>query len=986
MAGFGRRCRLPSLGPTLLLALATGIVALFSTGDAIATRLMFRSYGQAEGLTNFSGRCVAQIGGGYLLVCSDHGVFSYDGRRFTNLGPAQGLADGGVVEEIRLAADGRVAVRYPDQILVSTQPATLDRPPTSLSFRSVDLRGIDMYERLPNQMAAIDGGLALVANRRTMKVALPPTGPPILLTAPLEGADTDALVGPTALFAVGGVLWETFDDGRVCAIDRAHATCYGRAQGLVHGPYVDVVAGTAGTVVARSSRFMATIDPRSRTASEEALPEQDGQYQNYRSLLGLFRTPRGELLTQSARGLIVREPSGWRQLLTSDGLPAGLIATVLADADGQLWIQAYGGGLYRGLGFGHWEGLQAADGLSKGSAWQIVGSERSALWVATDSGVDEVRRQAGEPEVVKIFHGPAFAAAVGPDGRIWSDVAGDGALAIDPLTGTADHVPMPEISRIAADSDRVWFATRAGLYHVDRQAGRSSPLVADHSFCRRTTGLASDGNQGVWLLCDGKLWHRHADGTTVRVGGLWPSREFFPLDLTPTRAGHFWLAGAGGLYDISVAADRIVSLLAVPASDLQTDEVVAVMVDHRGWVWAGTDRGVSVFDGRRWVSADSSLGLVWDDLSESGIHEDPDGSIWMGTDFGLSHLLDPPSLFEPRPMRIAISQALLGGKTLATGRHAYDTSPLLLLFGTLNYATESSIVFRYNLSDVDRGWAESASGTTRYPSVPPGRHVLTVVGYDPLTHVTSAPVTMTIDMAYPWWRSTWAETLYAALVALCLTLFVKIRDRVANRRQREGQRRLEALVKERTSDMHVAQAELRRQATLDGLTGLLTRRELQSRLAERLALPVKAGELLVAMIDIDHFKRINDGHGHLAGDDVLGEIGARLSAHLREGDYAGRYGGEEMLMVLNDHDGRSAERIQLLHQSIRDASVRAGPASIRVTCSIGLAWAVPDDDWSSLVGRADAGLYHAKNSGRDRIVQGGGQVRMDWAGVPTGAL
>ena len=945
------------------LLLLAGLVS--QAGSARAARLLFRTYGEAEGMGSLSGRCFAQVPTGYILVCSDEGVFSYDGRRFDNLGSAQGL-DQGVVEDIQIAGNGRVAVRYPDELFVSDQPVTSDRPPTALSFRRVDLHDPSMFDRSIRQIAADGDGFAVIVGRRTMRVAFSPTGQATLRSLDLSESDGALLAGPSALFAAGGRLWETFDDGRICSARPVR--CFGEREGLSKGPWFDVASGPGGAALARSATSLATIDPRSGSVVEERLPFQGGPYVEFPTLLGLFRTPTGRLLTQSAHGLIERDPEGWRELGTSDGVPDGPIAASLVDTDGQLWLDVYCAGVFRGLDFGLWENFGQDDGLPKGDAWQVVGSERSALWVSTDTAVDELRKVDGRLRVVKAIAWPAFSLTEGPDGRIWSDASASGVLAIDRSTGRLENVSVQKVTRLAADARHLWIGTRDGLLHADFRGGAWSKPVADGS-CGPVNGLAADGVGGAWLLCNGRLWHRHADGPMTRVGGIWPSKEFYPLDLWPTGVGRLWLAGAGGLFDVTVAGDRLVTTTAVAPADLQTSEIVAVTVDHRGWVWVGTDRGLSVFDGRRWVSRTSATGLLWDDLSESGIHEDPDGSMWIGTARGLSHVLDPAGLFVQRPVRIVISEALLGSRAILSGRVRFSRAPLKLRFGVLSYAAERSVTFRYRLSGVDEGWAESSSGVTRYPSIPPGHHVLTVVGFDPLTHATSAPATMTIDMSYPWWRSGWMETLYAVVALALLYASVRARDRAVERRQHKKQRELQDLVEERTREMRVAQAELRRLATLDPLTGLLTRREVQTRLVADLASGTAAGTTLVAMVDIDHFKRINDRYGHLAGDEVLQAVGARIAGMLRDGEYAGRYGGEELMVVIDDRDGDGAERISRLHRSVRETPFEIGDGAVTVTCSIGSAWVRGSDDWTSLVGRADAALYEAKSLGRDRVVE-----------------
>ncbi len=948
---------------------------------ADAARLRFRAYGESDGLWSTSGRCLAQTRAGYLLVCSEAGVFAYDGRRFENLGPAQGLTSGGLVREIAVASTGRVAVRYSDRLFVSDQAVTLDRPPNALHFRAVDFGAQadpDLWQ--PHRLAPWKDGFVIALGQKLMRVALSRDGAAL---APMEVPGEAALERPQGVFNAADTLWATFTDGRVCAAAPRAVRCFGPAEGLAHGPYVDVEPGSGTNVLARSSGFLATIDAGSGAVAEEKLPFQGGLYDQSTQVLRVSRMATGDLVTQTANGLMIRTGAGWRELTAADGVPDDTITALLVDAEGQLWLKIAGGELFRSVGIGHWESLQHDAGLSKGTAWQVIGTSRRSVWVSTTTGVDEVRVMDGAPRVVRTLPGPSFGLAMDADGWVWTSVSPTEAIAIDPPGGAMRRYAVPGVKRIVAAASRIWFGTRTGLYILDRFAAPGTAARADTA-CEMVRGLAADGADGAWLICDGRLWHRHAQGRAVRLDGLWPSQAFFPLDLWPVGRDRLWVAGAGGLYDVRVDGDRIVSMAAVPAEDLRTSEIYAVMVDHRGWLWAGTDRGVSAFDGQRWVSSDATTGLPWNDLSESGLHEDEDGSMWIGTGKGLAHLLDPASLFTTRPLRVVISLALLDGRPIGSGWQRFTNGSLCLQFGVLSFAFEASTVFRYRLSGVDRDWVETASGSVGYPSVPPGRHVLTVVGYNPLTRTLSEPATMTIGIGYPWWRGWWAEALYGAVGLAALRALLAARDRVVARKQRAKQRALQALVDERTREMRAAQAELRRLATTDGLTGLLNRREIEARLRARLGSDgLDPAALVVAMLDIDHFKRINDRHGHLVGDAVLQETSARVTSRLGEADEAGRYGGEEILLLLDDRDGQGSSRIALLHRAIQDEPFAVGDAVIPVTCSIGAAGAERGDDWSTLVGRADTALYQAKRCGRNRVVEGAAEIRCEPIGRPV---
>jgi two-component system, cell cycle response regulator len=178
----------------------------------------------------------------------------------------------------------------------------------------------------------------------------------------------------------------------------------------------------------------------------------------------------------------------------------------------------------------------------------------------------------------------------------------------------------------------------------------------------------------------------------------------------------------------------------------------------------------------------------------------------------------------------------------------------------------------------------------------------------------------------------------------------------------------------------VNRARLLRSGFTDVLTGWHNRRYLQERLTEELARARRDGETLVClMLDLDHFKKINDTHGHAAGDEVLRELAQRIEAQVRASDVAARYGGEEFVILLPHTDLDSAallaERIRL---TVCGCPVPfEGGREVSVTASIGIASVSPrpeDSDLKSLgdgvLARADVALYRAKSAGRDRVVLG----------------
>jgi diguanylate cyclase (GGDEF)-like protein len=161
--------------------------------------------------------------------------------------------------------------------------------------------------------------------------------------------------------------------------------------------------------------------------------------------------------------------------------------------------------------------------------------------------------------------------------------------------------------------------------------------------------------------------------------------------------------------------------------------------------------------------------------------------------------------------------------------------------------------------------------------------------------------------------------------------------------------------------------ELDRLARYDGLTGLLNRRALMEALeTEFVRLSRYGGELSLVLLDIDHFKQINDRFGHPVGDEVLRGVGELLQRQLRTVDLAGRYGGEEFLLVL-PHTGLAGAHVLATTLRARLAELKVTPLGAPVTASFGVAPIEPAYGIQAAIAAADQALYEAKAGGRDQV-------------------
>jgi diguanylate cyclase (GGDEF)-like protein len=230
---------------------------------------------------------------------------------------------------------------------------------------------------------------------------------------------------------------------------------------------------------------------------------------------------------------------------------------------------------------------------------------------------------------------------------------------------------------------------------------------------------------------------------------------------------------------------------------------------------------------------------------------------------------------------------------------------------------------------------------------------ITVAGLAPIFLLTSAPVGLPVG--------TGTERL-AAMLCFVLTIgqcaFVGLYGSSMRK-----------MLYDRSSELKAAYKRIEELAELDELTGSFNRRCIMRMLedeitrAHRINMPCS-----IALIDLDWFKRINDGFGHPTGDEVLRTFAITMFANIRSIDKFGRYGGEEFLLVLPDTPGDAATRLlDRLRAIIADLDWSAFSPSMQVTISAGVATLKPDENPDIFLARADSALYAAKARGRNRI-------------------
>ncbi len=961
------------------------VAALLHTQAAHAQFTRFQRSGTEQGLGNLAVEAIGQDTDGAMLVGTEGGLYRFDGASFQPYSDPV-LAPTVWVHQIHLDRAGRLWLSTGDGIFVRNHGAlvkiaSVHAPDDQISASSLAEDEGSMVFEVDGTVEAVPIGLEPLAAPRPLFDAATVARNPALGAAVFVASD-----GADGLLIGCGQ--------EICRSSTAGISVLGAAEGLPREQWLTALRAPDGTIWARSLQHLAWRAPGARSFSVVDVPgEAQSFFAGHRGDIDLVADGQGGIFTESDDGLLGWNGHAWRiSPHHASGLPPNIIHSLFFDREGSLWVGSEGGGVSRSLGLGRWEHWTADDGLPDNTTWSMAQTPNGETWVATDHGTVELNRRH------RRLAGSNYALAVSRGGRLWLAPIGQ------PLERIDDEGASPETFQpLSADAlnavvdrdDRVWFATRSGVAVVD---DADAPRAAVTSHVVHSGGqfmVAVDPSGTVWAIDQAQLF-RQENGdwlAPVAIPGAWTDR---PTDLAFGRDGTLWIGTeTGGVAHFRVDGDALVALPRLLAPQIASNNILFVRSDSRGWTWVGSDHGIDLLAGDHARRFDSSDGMLTNDLDQESVLEDHDGSMWFGTSSGLSHLLDPARLAARKELHPRVTSITYGEHAATLGRAletSWTSSPLLIRVDDFDFAT-GPLTFRYKLQGVDNHWSETGAREIRYANAPPGRLMFEMYAVDAAHGLVSKRVLVTIRIHPPWWRQWWfyVAMWLAGAAVLAAAWWVRIGYLVRQRAQLEElvrcrtaeieaandrlarqsaleQRRLEEMVQARTTEIEMARQELQRLALSDALTGLPNRRAVLSELAAWLSTPRADGQGIAALLlDVDHFKQVNDRYGHLAGDEVLAAYGARLAAAVQPDEMAGRYGGEEFLIILRGPGEQLVCRATAIWDAVSARTYSFAAQQRLVTASAGLAILRPDEPDVSLIGRADAALYMAKERGRARI-------------------
>lgn len=591
---------------------------------------------------------------------------------------------------------------------------------------------------------------------------------------------------------------------------------------------------------------------------------------------------------------------------------------------------------------------------------------------------------------------------------------------------SAQQLPNPFVYSFFADkAKRLWVGTRSGVAAFD--GATLSPLfqvpelahLLVTSFAEQAERLWFGTNGGLYYIEQGHEIHQSQVSAQVQVKTY--ENSILPSDVRvrsiyPDKEGQLWIGTEVGLFVI----DQQQQLQPVKDAILGKSFITKVFALPDNQLFVGTfDQGFSIGHQGNWQHFNQQSGLPGNGVIHAELYEDlllisnfegvyrlnynalragqiselyliiddrrPEGPsdshrccngagdskgalhakrLWYPTLSGIVGVnLDQVRVTAPLPSPVitglTIDNTRYFGKELLLNTEQRDWQ---LSFSAPYFVQAPSLQFRYQLRGYDDAWIYAGNRRDAfYTNLAPGHYQFSVQVKAAADYRWSDAEFISIYLPARWYETKWFIFFVFNAVLVLFWAVYQLRVSALDK----SQRRLQQLVDERTAALHQANQRLQQMSMEDALTGLYNRHYLSQHIEPILARSKRKQQPLVwVLIDIDHFKQINDVYGHQVGDAALKQVATLLTENSRSSDHILRWGGEEFLLVLEDSDDTQLYLARLLQALATYDWQQLGLAKA-LTCSMGAIHQPAQLNWETCLQLADLALYQVKQQGRN---------------------
>lgn len=714
---------------------------LFVVSGLRAQRFTFTAYGAQSGLSNLNVSALLEDHTGVVWAATQNGTFVADGDRFEKHSK---LADSGFedIRALREDDDGRIWIADGRRLGFWQNGQTQSIDGVKMHILSHEV--IDLIV-LPGQHDSVyllrAGELLKVFTGDLGKTwqTVPALSPHLLASVSDLGSITSATqAGPSKMWLGCGT--------SLCLVDleSQSASEYGETAGVPKDQWSAVHVTHSGEIWARGDKNVVVAKPNTTTFEEVGGLPKDA-FRSLRHKL-LAEDNAGRLILNLTQGMAIGSRTGWQVFREVNGLPEEEIDAVLQDHAGSLWLTSLGHGVFRWRGYGVWEGWTKNNGLQSDIVWSIARDAHQDLWIASNAGLDKLDLATHRISQQGYSGQRLLSVVVDQRQHLWLDDS-TGQIIDENLARGDTRVAATGLDRVfqlhVDQKDRVWACTRKGLVYFSASDNWQNPHRVD------LPGAPSGYAWSISEAADGTLWVNADKGIYRLKDKQWTNIKL-PFDeanrqnrmIAAAPDGTLWVQNSlpYPILHLAIKGNFAKVIGRVDTKQIASDNTTFLELDHRGWVWVGSDDGVHVFNGKEWAQCTEEDGLLWDDTDFHAFASDPDGSVWIGTSAGVSHVIHPEHIFTPFSPQVQVLDLDLSGKQMPHNASVFDLRKptLSFRFRNMNYDRGSAVVAQYRLDGEEVEWHDTSGTTIRFPALEPGGYNLRVRAFDQRLGRTSA--------------------------------------------------------------------------------------------------------------------------------------------------------------------------------------------------------------------------------------------------------
>ncbi|MBO1519772.1 ligand-binding sensor domain-containing diguanylate cyclase [Oceanisphaera pacifica] len=944
------------------------VLSLFLSSSLLAASVPLTDYYQdhwntRDGLPHNSINDIAQTAQGYLWFATWEGVVRYNGRQFRvfTRGDESGLPDSGIRGLTRddqglWVVGARGGISHYQHQAWSPQPDA-----DAMVNHALPTRDGRLWLATQNDGIYVRDGKKTVAH--------------FSIEQGLPSPDVYHLIEDKA--------------GRVWA---------GTAKGLVSITNNKVHLINDIPLVATEALF---IDDRNRLliGSEQGLfAMEEGKVRSLygeqiqQAVISILQDKSGDLWLGTAdRGLVRISQFGIERLEVKHGLPEQRVMSLFEDTEGSMWVGT-NGGLMR-LREVPFTSVTEQDGLAGNYVRTVLAHSDGSVWVGSSTGLTQIKNGHVQPLELTMPDGTVpsiLSLAQGGPNELWVGTFTHGLLQIKhgklvARYQRAQGLPSNEVRAILpTQAGSIWIGTANGLSQLNNNT------LVNYS---TQDGLPGNFIMNLHLGVKGDIWVGTGVGaaiihqqkiTPVYLNSQENAEYAFGFYAEPN-GKYMWLATDRGLVRYRYA-DKSLAVVGLKHG-LSIEKVFQPVADQLGNLWLTTNRGImrirladahNVADGKQalieFEHFDESDGMA---SSQANGGSGPsavataDGKIWIATALGVAQV-QPKRLaaFANQNLPVVLETVSVAGKPLSLASNMVlepGSGRLQLHYAGLGFVIPERIKYRTLLEGFDQEWVmRDHQGVAEYTNLPPGQYRFRVAAAYPYDDWSQQEASVSVKVLPFIWQLPLFWGVIVTLVLVVFWLVLRWRIQFFEYHNQELSRQ----VADKTSKLQQQAQDFELQAREDQLTGLPNRRAFDEALAMIMArLARQSAPLSMMVIDIDHFKQVNDTLSHAVGDKVIQVVAGVIQEQIRNVDHPARWGGEEFTVLLPDTDTDTAyqvaERVRLA-VAAHDYSEIA--PQLRLTISIGIAQIANNVDEHQLLIQADKALYQAKRQGRNQVV------------------